>query len=58
MNIALSSRLWELPDRYSIDQMQHLEIAAVLGYAGVELRYPLLPQRKETKRDEPVRVTT
>jgi sugar phosphate isomerase/epimerase len=43
MKLALSSRPWELPDRYSINQMQHLEITRELGYDGIELRYPLLP---------------
>jgi sugar phosphate isomerase/epimerase len=50
MKLALSSRLWESPEGYAVDQMQHLDIAHELGYEGVEMRYPLLPRRETETR--------
>ena len=50
MKLALSSRLWESPEGYSLSQIQHLDIAHELGYEGVEMRYPLLPRGDDETR--------
>ena len=44
MKLALSSRLWESATGYAVDQSRHLQLTRELGYTGVELRYPLLPE--------------
>lgn len=43
MKLALSSRFWESPQGYKITCAEHIAVAAELGYAGIELRYPLIP---------------
>lgn len=47
MKIAISGRLWETPQGYSSSLLQQIEVAAELGYQGVEARYPLIPEMSE-----------
>lgn len=44
MKLALSGRLWETPKGYTADAVEQIEIAARLGYGGLEVRYPQVPQ--------------
>ncbi len=47
MKTALSGRLWETGSGYTKNFREQIEIAAELGYEGIELRYPLIPPREE-----------
>jgi sugar phosphate isomerase/epimerase len=47
MKLSLSGRLWESSKGYRITLAEHVEAAAKLGYAGIEVRYPLLPKIEE-----------
>jgi sugar phosphate isomerase/epimerase len=47
MKLALSGRLWETGGGYTANFREQIEIAAELGYDGVEMRYPLVPARGE-----------
>ena len=47
MKLSLSGRLWESPKGYRVTLAEHIRAASKLGYAGIELRYPLLPKPDE-----------
>ena len=47
MKLSLSGRLWESPKGYRINLPEHIRQAALTGYTGVELRYPLLPAMED-----------
>ena len=47
MKLALSGRLWETPHGYTNSLLEQIQIAAQLGYQGVEARYPLIPEASE-----------
>jgi sugar phosphate isomerase/epimerase len=53
MKLALSGRLWETAQGYTSTFAEQIGIAADLGYEGIEMRYPLVPERTawdETRR--------
>lgn len=47
MKLSISGRLWETKQGYTITLPEHIQIASQLGYAGIEVRYPLLPPEEE-----------
>jgi len=47
MQLALSGRLWETSQGSASTLLQQIEIAAELGYQGIEARYPLIPEANE-----------
>lgn len=47
MKLALSGRLWESAQGYTSNFNEQIQIAADLGYDGIEMRYPLIPERNE-----------
>ena len=47
MKLALSGRLWETPHGYTNSLLEQIQIAAQLGYQGIEARYPLIPETSE-----------
>lgn len=44
MKLSLSGRLWETRGGYRAGLLEQVEVAKRLGYAGLEVRYPLLPE--------------
>jgi sugar phosphate isomerase/epimerase len=47
MKIALSGRLWEHPLGADTTLAEQIQAAAELGFSGMEIRYPRLPQKQD-----------